>query len=342
MNKYNVVVVGATGAVGQTMLEILRQRSFPINVLRAAASARSAGSAIVFGDQKIIVEDLENFDFSQVDIGLFSAGAAVSKIHAPRAAAAGCVVIDNTSYFRQGQDVPLIVPEVNPDAIEDYKKSGIIANPNCSTIQMLVALKPLYDFSRINRIIVATYQAVSGSGKPAIDELTAQSQQIIQGQATSPRIYPKQIAFNALPQIDDFLDNDYTKEEMKMHNETQKILGDSEIMVSATAVRIPVFYGHSEAVLIETKEPISADKARELLTNTPGIKLLDNPNLLEYPTAIDSASKDEVLVGRIRKDLSNPNGLWLWIVSDNLRKGAALNSIQIAELLIQKGFEPKK
>lgn len=337
MSQFSVAVVGATGAVGREMLKILWERKFPASKIFAVASERSAGSEISFGDQKLIVENLEDFDFSKADIGLFSPGSSISKIYAPKAAASGCVVIDNTSEFRQDPEVPLIVPEVNPGSINGHK--NIISNPNCSTIQMLVALKPLHDFSPIARVIVSTYQAVSGTGTAAIDELTTQSKQILAGENIDPKVYPKQIAFNALPHIDDFVDNGQTKEEMKMHNETRKIFANENIMVSATAVRVPVVYGHSEAVLIETESPISPDKARELLASAPGVKLVDDVNNPGYPTAIDAAGKDEVFVGRIRKDLSNPNGLWLWIVSDNLRKGAALNSIQIAELLIeQDGF----
>lgn len=341
MKKYNVAVVGATGAVGKTMLDILAERQFPVNKVYALASSRSVGSLVNFGGRKIEVEALDKFDFSNTDIGLFSPGAGVSKIYAPQAASAGCVVIDNTSCFRQDPGVPLIVPEVNPQAIEDYKKRNIIANPNCSTIQMLLALKPLHDFSPIKRVVVSTYQAVSGTGTLAIHELAAQTKQLLNGQPVDPEVYPKQIAFNVLPQIDIFMDNSYTKEEMKMHNETQKILDDEEIMVSATAVRVPVFHGHSESVLIETKQSISTDKARELLGNAPGIKLMDDIKNSVYPTAVDTEGKDDVFVGRIRADLSNPCGLWLWIVSDNLRKGAALNSVQIAELLIEKGLQPK-
>ncbi|MBI5357618.1 aspartate-semialdehyde dehydrogenase [Candidatus Saccharibacteria bacterium] len=334
MSQFSVAVVGATGAVGREMLKILWERKFPASAVFAVASERSAGSEIEFGDQKLIVENLENFDFSKVDIGLFSPGSSVSKIYAPKAASQGCVVIDNTSEFRQDPDVPLIIPEVNPATISEFRNKNIISNPNCSTIQMLVALKPLHDFSPINRVIVSTYQAVSGTGTAAIDELSTQSKQILNDENAEAKVYPKQIAFNVLPHIDDFTENGQTKEEMKMHNETRKIFADDNIMVSATTVRVPVVYGHSEAVLIETKSPISPEKARELLSSAPGVKLVDDIGNLDYPTAIDAAGKDEVFVGRIRKDLSNPNGLWLWIVSDNLRKGAALNSIQIAELLI--------
>lgn len=339
MNQYNVAVVGATGAVGKEMLNILQERNFPVNEVFAVASERSAGQEIAFGVGKLIVENLEDFDFSKVDIGLFSPGSSVSKIYAPKAAEQGCIVIDNTSQFRQDPKVPLIIPEVNPEAINDHK--NIISNPNCSTIQMLVALKPLHDFSPINRVIVSTYQAVSGTGTAAINELQEQSKQVLSGETTDPKVYPKQIAFNALPHIDDFTENGQTKEEMKMHNETRKIFGDENIMVSATTVRIPVVYGHSEAVLIETKDPISPEQARKLLADTPGLELIDDVGNLAYPTAIEAAGKDEVFVGRIRKDISNPNGLWLWIVSDNLRKGAALNSIQIAELLVKNGLESR-
>jgi aspartate-semialdehyde dehydrogenase len=341
MKKYNVAVVGATGAVGKALMDILAERKFPINKVFALASSRSAGKFIDYNGQEIQVQDLKDFDFSDIDIGLFSPGSSVSEIYAPKAAAAGCIVIDNTSSFRQETDIPLIVPEVNPDAISGYKNRNIISNPNCSTIQMLVALKPLHDHSRISRIIVSTYQAVSGTGAAAIEELRQQSQQVLDNQAVTSAVYPKQIAFNVLPHIDTFMDNGYTREELKMHNETQKILNDSKISVSATAVRVPVFYGHSEAVLIETEKPISPMEARELLRQAQGVKLMDEVENNEYPTAADTEGVDEVYVGRIRADLSNPKGLWLWIVSDNVRKGAALNSVQIAELLIKSGLQPK-
>jgi len=342
MKKYNLAVVGATGAVGKTMLDILVGRKFPVKEVFAVASARSAGDFIEFSGQQIEVHDLDKFDFGDIDIALFSPGSSVSKIHAPRAAGSGCVVIDNTSQFRLNPDIPLIIPEVNPESIKDYTKRNIIANPNCSTIQMLLALKPLHDFSPIKRVVAATYQAVSGTGTNAIEELRLQSAQILDNQPTKPVVYPKQIAFNALPQIDTFLDNGFTREEMKMHDETRKILNDNSIMVSATAVRIPVFYGHSEAVLIETQRSISPDKARQLLGAAPGVKVVDDPKNSQYPTAVDDAAgNDTISVGRIRTDISNPNGLWLWIVGDNLRKGAALNSVQIAELLIKNGLQPK-
>lgn len=282
------------------------------------------------------MEDLATFDFSKADIGLFSPGASVSEIYAPIAAAAGCVVIDNTSQFRYDDDIPLIVPEVNPEKIADYKNRGIIANPNCSTIQMLVALKPIYDAVGISRINVCTYQAVSGTGKDAMEELGKQTMALLNLQPIEAKVYPKQIAFNVLPQIDVFMDNGYTKEEMKMVWETQKIMGDPNIMVNATAVRVPVFYGHSEAVHIETRDKITAEAARALLANAPGVTLVDERVNGGYPTAVtDSSGHDDVFVGRIREDISHPTGLDLWVVGDNVRKGAALNSIQIAEVLIK-------
>lgn len=334
--KFNVAVVGATGAVGETMLSILQERNFPVEKIHALASSRSAGSTIRFNGKTITVEDLETFDFKGVDIGLFSPGASVSKIHAPRAAAAGCVVVDNTSQFRYDDDIPLVVPEVNPHAIADYKNRGIIANPNCSTIQMLVALKPIHDAVHIERINVCTYQAVSGTGKEAIEELAKQTLELLNGRSAECEVYPKQIAFNALPHIDDFQENGYTKEEMKMVWETRKIFEDTEIMVNPTAVRIPVFYGHSEAVHIETKDKISAQEVTDLLRNKPGIELMDERKAGGYPTAVtEAAGKDPVFVGRIRDDISHPRGINLWVVSDNVRKGAALNSVQIAEILVK-------
>ncbi len=335
--KYNVAVVGATGAVGEVMLSILAQRKFPVGEVFALASKRSVGKKVAFGNQELVVEDLAEFDFSKAPIGLFSAGASVSEEHAPRAAQQGCVVIDNTSRFRYEDDIPLVVPEVNSHAIEGYKKSGIIANPNCSTIQMVVALKPLHDAVGIDRINVATYQAVSGTGKEAIEELDKQTRAIMAGEPLNCDVYPKQIAFNALPHIDIFLENGYTKEEMKMVWETRKIMGDDNIRVNPTTVRIPVKYGHSEAVHIELKEALSADQAREILAQAPGIEVMDEHKDGGYPTAVSEAEgTDAVFVGRIRKDISHPKGLNLWVVSDNLRKGAALNSIQIAEFLIEK------
>lgn len=334
--KFNVAVAGATGAVGETLLSILEQRDFPVDKVYALASRRSVGKRIAFKGTHLVVEDLETFDFSQAQIGLFSPGASVSAVHAPRAAAAGCIVIDNTSQFRYDDDIPLVVPEVNPHAIADYKNRGIIANPNCSTIQMLVALKPVYDAVGIERINVCTYQAVSGTGKEAIDELAKQTTDLLNAKDIECKVYPKQIAFNALPQIDAFQENGYTKEEMKMVWETRKIFEDESIKVNPTAVRIPVFYGHSEAVHIETKEKIDVETTTDLLRNGPGIVVLDDRIDGGYPTAVTEGSgTDPVYVGRIREDISHPRGLDLWVVSDNVRKGAALNSVQIAEFLVK-------
>ena len=335
--KYDVAVVGATGAVGEVMLSILKQRNFPVGNVYALASERSVGKQVAFGDQQLEVENLATFDFSKTQIGLFSAGASVSDVHAPRAAEQGCVVIDNTSRFRYEDDIPLVVPEVNPQDISHYRKTGIIANPNCSTIQMVVALKPFQDAVGIDRINVATYQAVSGTGKEAIDEMMEQTHAIIAGEPVKCDVYPKQIAFNALPHIDIFLDNGYTKEEMKMVWETRKIMGDDSIRVNPTTVRIPVKYGHSEAVHMELKKPMTADRARELLQAAPGVRVIDEHRDGGYPTAATEADgQDPVFVGRIRNDISHPNGINMWVVSDNLRKGAALNSIQIAEVLIEE------
>jgi aspartate-semialdehyde dehydrogenase len=334
--KYNVAVVGATGAVGETMLSILEQRNFPVGEVYALASSRSAGKRIPFKDKQLVVEDLETFDFSKTQIGLFSPGASVSAIHAPRAAEAGCVVVDNTSQFRYDKDIPLVVSEVNPHAVADYKNRGIIANPNCSTIQMLVALKPIYDAVGIERINVCTYQAVSGTGKEAIEELAKQTADLLNARDIECNVYPKQIAFNALPQIDVFQENGYTKEEMKMVWETRKIFEDESIQVNPTAVRIPVFYGHSEAVHIETKDKIDAVTARKLLEEMSGVSVLDDHQDGGYPTAVtEAAGEDPVFVGRIREDISHPRGLDMWVVSDNVRKGAALNSVQIAEILVK-------
>jgi aspartate-semialdehyde dehydrogenase len=329
-------VVGATGAVGDAMFSILAERQFPVGKIYALASQRSAGTRVTFNQRELIVDDLSQFDFSKVQIGLFSAGASVSGDYAPRAVEAGCIVIDNTSHFRYDEDIPLVVPEVNPQAIAGYRAHGIIANPNCSTIQMLVALTPIYDAVGIERINVATYQAVSGTGKEAIDELAQQTAQLLNGKPIERQVYPKQIAFNVLPHIDDFMDNGYTKEEMKMVWETRKIMGDEHIRVNPTTVRVPVFYGHAEAVHIETRDKISAQGARKLLSEAPGVSLLDDHKDGGYPTPVTEASgQDAVFVGRIREDISHPRGLNLWVVSDNVRKGAALNSIQIAEHLIQ-------
>ncbi len=335
--KVNVAVVGATGAVGETMLAILAERRFPVDQVYALASSRSAGKQVAFGDGFLAVEDLEAFDFSQVQIGLFSAGASVSDVYAPKAAATGCVVIDNTSRFRYEDDIPLVVPEVNPHAVAGFSRRGIIANPNCSTIQMLVALKPLHDAAGIERINVCTYQAVSGTGKEAIEELAGQTADLLNGRPARGRVYPKQIAFNVLPHIDVFQDNGYTKEEMKMVWETRKILEAPHIRVNPTAVRVPVFYGHSEAVHIETRDKLTAEQAREILSAAPGVVVLDERRDGGYPTAVtEAAGKDPVFVGRIREDISHERGLDLWVVADNVRKGAALNSVQIGEILVKE------
>ena len=333
--KYDVCILGATGAVGEAMLSILEQRKFPVGNLYLLASSRSAGSTVTFQGREMTVLDVEGFDFSKAQIGLFSAGGSVSEKYAPIAAAAGCVVIDNTAHFRYDDDIPLVVPEVNPHAIAQYKNRGIIANPNCSTIQMLVALKPIHDAVGIARINVATYQAVSGTGKEAIDELAEQTRALFNHQDVTVEVYPKRIAFNVLPHIDVFMENGYTKEEMKMVWETRKIMEDESIMVNPTAVRVPVFYGHSEAVHIETHKKITAAEARALLEKAPGVTVLDKREPGGYPTAIEAAGQDATFVGRIREDISHPRGLNMWVVSDNVRKGAALNSIQIAEILVK-------
>ncbi len=334
--KYDVAVVGATGAVGEAMLAILEERNFPVGNVYALASSRSVGKRIPFKNDSIKVEDLAEFDFSKAQIGLFSAGASLSAEYAPKAAEAGCIVIDNTSQFRYDEDIPLVVPEVNPGKIIEYKNRGIIANPNCSTIQMLVALKPIYDEAGIERINVCTYQAVSGTGKPGIEEVVQQTAALLNGKPVSSSVYPKQIAFNVLPQIDVFLDNGYTKEEMKMVWETRKIFGDDTIQVNPTAVRVPVFYGHSEAVHIETRDKISVERVRELLSDAPGVTVMDEREDGGYPTAVtESSGNDDVFVGRIREDISHPKGIDLWVVGDNVRKGAALNSVQIAEELVK-------
>lgn len=336
MSQYNVAVVGATGAVGEALIEILEKRNFPVAQLFLLASERTAGTKIMFKNKSVMVTDLAEFDFSQVQIALFSAGGSVSAEYAPKAAAAGCVVIDNTSHFRYDDDIPLVVPEVNPERVADYTKRNIIANPNCSTIQMLVALKPIHAAVGIKRISVATYQAVSGAGKSAVNELAKQTAELLNGRDAVAEVFPKQIAFNVLPQIDVIMANGYTKEEMKMVWETQKIFGDKELLVSATCVRVPVFFGHSEAVQIETKSFLDVKDARELLENARGVTVIDEHKDGAYPTAVsESAGQDAVFVGRIRQDISLSNGLNLWVVADNVRKGAALNSVQIAEELIK-------
>ena len=337
MEAVNVAVVGVTGAVGEVMLEILESRNFPVDTLYPLASSRSAGKSIQFRGKRHTVQDLSEFDFSQTPIALFSAGGDISAEFAPIAAAAGCVVIDNTSHFRRDADIPLVVPEVNPEAIAQYRNRGIIANPNCSTIGMLVALKPIYDAVGIERINVATYQAVSGTGKEAIEELAGQTARLLNGKPADSEVYPKQIAFNVLPHIDSFQDNGYTREEMKMVWETQKILSDETVLVNPTCVRVPVFFGHAEAVHIETRDPISAEAARALLEAAEGVVVIDQHEAGGYPTPVsDSAGQDPVFVGRIRADISHPRGLNLWVVADNVRKGAALNSVQIAEILLSQ------
>ena len=336
-DQYTLAVVGATGLVGETMIDILAARQFPADQLVPLASARSLGKDVSFRGEDIPVQDLAEFDFSNVDIALFSAGGSVSAEHAPRAARAGAVVIDNTSYFRYMDDIPLVIPEVNPEAIADYTNRGIIANPNCSTIQMLVALKPIHDEAGIERINVATYQATSGAGRAYMEGLARETAGILNGRPELPDGEVRPIAFNAIPQINDFEDNGYTTEEMKMVWETRKIFGDDEIAVNPTAVRIPVFFGHSEAVHVETREAIGVERVRELLEAAPGVVVRDEHRTGGYPTAVtDAASHDEVFVGRIRRDISHPRGINLWVVSDNVRKGAALNSVQIAEILVRE------
>lgn len=334
--KVNVAVVGATGLVGRTMLDILAERDFPVGDLHALASERSEGERIQFGKRHVRVEVLDTFDFSGVDIALCSAGGGISKIHVPRAVKAGAVAIDNTSAFRYDDDVPLVVPEVNPEKIAEGKKRGIIANPNCSTIQLVAALKPIYDAVGIERINVATYQSVSGSGKKGVEELAMQSARLLNGQEVEAKVMPGQIAFNVLPHIDEFQDNGYTREEMKLVWETRKILGDASIMVNPTAARVPVFFGHSEAVHIETRDKLTVELARELFAMAPGITVMDERRDGGYATAaIEGTRHDAVFVSRIREDISHPRGLDFWVVSDNVRKGAALNSVQIAELLLE-------
>ncbi len=330
--ELDVAVVGVTGAVGEVMLRLLEERNFPVRKLYALASERSAGNTILFRGKAVRVENLAAFDFSKVQLGLFSAGGSVSADYAPKAVAAGCVVIDNTSHFRRDPEVPLVVPEVNPHVLREHK--GLIANPNCSTIQMVVALKPIYDSVGISRINVATYQAVSGAGRRAIEELAGQTASLLNGKGATCEVMPKQIAFNAIPHIDNFQENGYTREEMKMVWETQKIFGDESIAVNPTTVRIPVFYGHAEAVHIETRQKMTADQARAALEAADGVCVVDERKPGGYPTPVtEAADRDPVFVGRIREDISIENGLCLWVVADNIRKGAALNSIQIAELL---------
>jgi len=332
----DVAIVGATGAVGEVFLEVLAQREFPIDHLYPLASERSAGEVVMFKNKPYKVENIAEFDFSKVQFAFFSAGGDVSAHYAPIAADAGCVVIDNTSHFRYEQSIPLIVPEVNAPVLENFQAQNIIANPNCSTIQLVVALKPIYDAVGISRINVCTYQSVSGAGRRAIEELAIQTAQLLNGQDLEAAVFPKQIAFNVIPQIDTMQDNGYTREEMKLVWETRKILGDEDIQVNATAVRVPVFYGHSEAVHIETRQPLSADEATSLLEQAPGIVVVEQD---DFPTATShAASQDAVFVGRIRNDISHPSGLNMWVVADNVRKGAALNAVQIAEKIMSRNF----
>jgi aspartate-semialdehyde dehydrogenase len=336
---YSVAVLGATGLVGETLIRILEERDFPVSRFVPLASERSAGKKVRFRGEDFPVQDVARFDFKDVQIGLFSAGASVSAVHAPRAGAAGCVVIDNTSKFRYDADVPLVVPEVNPEAIAGYPPRNIIANPNCSTIQMVVALKPIHDAAGITRINVATYQSVSGAGRRSVETLRRQAGESLAERPVPTEGAAKPIAFNVIPHIDEFQPNGYTKEEMKMVWETRKILGDESIQVNPTAVRVPVYYGHSEAVHLETRKPISAAAVRELLAKAPGVTVLDEARLGGYPTAVtEGAHRDDVFVGRIRQDISCERGIDLWVVADNIRKGAALNSIQIAEILVRDYF----
>ncbi|MBW1896519.1 MAG: aspartate-semialdehyde dehydrogenase [Deltaproteobacteria bacterium] len=330
---FNVAVAGATGAVGNQMIECLEERNFPLENLKLLATAKSAGRKLRFAGQEILVEELTETSFKGVDIAIFSAGGAASQKYAPFAAQDGCVVVDNSAAWRMDPEVPLVIPEVNPQAVANYTNKGIIANPNCSTIQMVLAVAPIHRKAGIKRIVVSTYQAVSGTGKKAIDELHSQTKAILNFVDPEKKVYPHQIAFNCLPQIDVFLENGYTKEEMKMVNETRKILEDDTIGITATTVRVPVFFAHSESVNVETRDPLGPDEARALLENMPGIKVVDDPSNSQYPMPIDAAGRDETFVGRIRADESVPNGINLWVVSDNIRKGAATNAVQIAELL---------
>lgn len=334
--SYTIAIVGATGLVGQEMLKILEERNFPVGSLTLLASERSTGSSLSFKGKSVKVSLLSDATFEGIDIGLFSPGASVSAVYAPKAASEGCTVIDNTSQFRMDKDVPLVVPEVNPHAIKGYRKKGIIANPNCSTIQMVVALKPIHDAAGIKRVVVSTYQSTSGAGKDAMDELLKQTKAILNHEEPENNVFPHRIAFNCLPQIDVFLDNRYTKEEMKMIKETQKIFEDDSIQITATTVRVPVFIGHSESINIETEKKIGAEEAIKILSSAPGIKVMDDPSSDVYPMSSDASEIDEVMVGRIREDESIENGLNIWVVADNLRKGAALNAIQIAEILIRE------
>lgn len=332
---YHVAVVGATGAVGNEMIKILEERNFPVRTLKLLASSKSAGKKLKFKNEKITVEELKEDSFKGIEMGLFSPGAAVSRQFAPMAVKAGVVVIDNSKAFRMDPEVPLVVPEVNPQAA--LRHQGLIANPNCSTIQFVVVLKPIHDRAKIKRVVVSTYQSVSGTGKKGMDELLEQTRALLSFKEIVNKVYPYQIAFNCLPHIDTFDDEGYSTEELKMINETKKIMEDDSIKVTATTVRVPVFHCHSESVNIETEEKITVQEVQDILSKTPGVVVHDNPKQLRYPLAIQVAGKDEVYVGRIREDKTIPNGLNLWIVADNLRKGAALNAVQIAELLVREG-----
>jgi aspartate-semialdehyde dehydrogenase len=334
--KFNVAVAGATGVVGTQMIACLEERNFPVKSIKFLASRRSVGRKLDFRGKQVAVEELTEQSFKGSDIALFSAGGSTSKTFAPVAARDGCVVVDNSSAWRMDPDVPLVVPEVNPDALAGYKKKGIIANPNCSTIQMVVALFPIYKKSGIKRIVVSTYQSVSGTGKDAIDELFDQTRAILNMKDYERKVYPHPIAFNCLPHIDVFEDTGYTKEEMKMVSETRKIFNDDTIGITATTVRVPGFYGHSESINVETKEPISAEAVKVLLETAPGVKVVDAPGENRYPLATDAAGQDDTLVGRIRDDASIPNGINMWVVADNIRKGAATNTVQIAEVLAKE------
>lgn len=333
---YNVAIVGATGAVGEEMIDILTERDFPVKELRPLASERSAGKKIKFGGESVEVQKLDENSFSGIDIALFSAGGGRSREFAPIAVEAGAVVIDNSSAFRMDDDVPLVVPEINPEAIEGYRKKGIIANPNCTTAVTIMALKPLHDIGKIKRVVAASYQAVSGAGAQAIEELRAQTLAWANNESMEVNTFPHQIAFNLLPHIDSFMENGYTKEEMKLHNETRKILSDDTIALTATTVRVPVFRAHSVAVNIETEKKISITEAKEALDSFPGVRVVDEPQSLKYPMPIDASGKDDCMVGRIREDFTVPAGLSFWVVGDQLRKGAALNAVQIAELLAEE------
>jgi aspartate-semialdehyde dehydrogenase len=332
----HVAVVGATGVVGNEMVKILEERKFPVKDLKLLASERSVGLTMPFRGEQVPVELLTETSFTGVDLGLFSPGGEVSKKFAPIAAREGCVVVDNTSAFRMDPEIPLVVPEVNAHAIAQYKNKGIIANPNCSTIQMVVVLKPIHDAARVRRVVVSTYQSVSGTGKEAISELEEQTISIMNCRPVKKKVYPHQIAFNCLPHIDVFLENGYSKEEMKMVNETKKIMEDNTIRVTATTVRVPVFYSHSESANIETEKKLTAAQVRDLLSRAPGVRVVDDPSNNAYPLAIDAAGQNETMVGRIREDATIECGIDLWIVADNIRKGAALNAVQIAEILLEK------